>query len=74
MNYVKSDFLSENLRLRRTPTTAQEAYNKLVCLCQLEQRRDPNANRLYVKPLSKRRERIVRMYWAFRYAEKTREA
>lgn len=65
MNYVKSDFLSESLCLRNTPTTAQEAYNKLVCLCQLEQRRDPNANRFYVKPLSKRRTRIVKIFWAF---------
>lgn len=74
MNYVKSDFPSECLRLRRIPTTAQEAHNKLVCLHQLEQRRGPNADRLLSKPYSKRRERIVRMYWAFRYAEKTREA
>lgn len=70
MNYVKSDFLHENLYLHSTPTTAQEAYNKLVCLFQLEQRREPNANRALVNPLSKRRERLVRMYWAFRNMQK----
>lgn len=64
-----TDFVSENLHLRRTPQNATEAYNKLVCLMQLEQQRDLNANRFYVKPLSKRRERLTRMYWAYRRME-----
>ena len=69
MRYRNSDFLGENLRLHRTPANSQEAYNKLVCLCELETRRDPRANRFYVRPLSKRRERIVKMYWAFKKRE-----
>lgn len=69
MKYHNSDFLRENLRLRQTPTNSTEAYNKLVCLCELETRRDPRANRFYVLPLSKRRERLSRMFWAFRKME-----
>lgn len=64
-----ADFLSENLHLRRTPQNATEVYNKLVCLTEHEQRRVPNANRFYVKPLSKRRQRLTRMYWAYRRME-----
>lgn len=69
MKYYNSDFQGENLRLRRTPTNSKEAYNKLVCLCELEKRRDPSASMFYVRPLSKRRKRLVRMYWAFRHSE-----
>lgn len=74
MKYYKSDFLTENLHLRTAPKTAQEVYNKLACLCELEQQRDPNANRLYVAPLSKRRERLVNMFWAFTHAEQNKGA
>ena len=69
MKYHNSDFLHEAVFLRRTPTNRIEAYNKLLCLCELEKRFDPNANSFYVRPLSKRRERLVRMYWAFRKQE-----
>lgn len=61
----KSNFVTECVHLRRTPQNATEAYNKIVCLMQLEQQRDPSANRFYVKPLSKRRERLVRMFDAY---------
>ena len=70
-----SDFLYENLILRRCPQTARQAYNKLVCLQELELRRDPVARQEQIDPLSrrmiprppsKRRKRLVRMYWAFR--------
>lgn len=69
MKYQNSDFLTENVHLRSTPQNAKQAYNKIVCLCEQETRRDPRANRLYVAPLSKRRNRLVKMYWAFRKAE-----
>ena len=74
MKYKNSDFLSENLRLRRMPQSAEQAYNKIVCLCENEQRRHPNANRLYGAPLSKRRERLVKMYWAFQRTEQNRKS
>ena len=69
MKFKNSDFLYENLILRRTPTNSTEAYNKLVCLRELEARRYPVAYDLTGRPLSKRRERIIRMYWAFRKQE-----
>lgn len=73
MKYQNSDFLTENVHLRSTPQNAKQAYNKIVCLCEQETRRDPRANRLYVAPLSKRRNRLVKMYWAFRKAEQRNE-
>ena len=69
MKYYNSDFATECVHLRRCPLTAAEAHNKLICLCELEQRFDPNANILYVLPLSKRRKRLVNMFWAFRNTE-----
>lgn len=73
MKYQNSDFLTENVHLRSTPQNAKQAYNKIVCLCEQETRRDPRANRLYVAPLSKRRNRLVKMYWAFRNREQEGE-
>lgn len=70
MRYHNSDFWSENLMLRRAPKNATEAYNKLVCLMEHEQRRDPAANRFYVRPLSKRRERLIKTFCAFRRMER----
>lgn len=81
MKYHNSDFLWENLILRRCPETAWQAYNKLLCLDELASRRDPLEKRAKYDPLlrpmiprpwSKRRERIIRMYRAFRSAEKRR--
>lgn len=69
MKYQNSDFLTENVHLRSTPQNAKQAFNKIVCLCEQETRRNPRANRLYVAPLSNRRNRLVKMYWAFRKAE-----
>ena len=69
MKYHNSDFLRENLRLRRTPANSTEAYNKLLCLRELETRRGPAVCGPSARPLSKRRERLVRMYWAFRHSE-----
>lgn len=65
---AKYDFLSENLRLRRTPLNALEAYNKLKCLDELQTRRDTR-NTFCPRNYSKRRERLVRMLWAFRKME-----
>lgn len=73
MKYQNSDFLTENVHLRSTPQNAKQAYNKIVCLCEQEDRRDPRANRMYVKTFSKRMERLVKMYWAFRKAEQRNE-
>lgn len=61
-----TDFLSENLHLRRTPQNSTGAYNKLVCLMQLEKCFVHNDDKFFDKPLSKRRERLTRMYWAYR--------
>ena len=74
MKYYNSNFTTECVHLSRCPLNAQEAHNKLVCLCELEQKFDPNANRLYVAPLSKRRERLVNMFWAFAHAEQNKGA
>lgn len=73
MKYQNSDFLTENVHLRSTPQNAKQAYNKIVCLCEQETRRDPRANKMYVATLSKRRERLVKMYWAFRNREQKGE-
>lgn len=73
MKYQNSDFLTENVHLRSTPQNAKQAYNKIVCLCEQEERRDPRANRMYVKTFSKRMERLVKMYWAFRNREQEGE-
>ena len=69
MKYHNSDFLHENLILRRTPTNSTEAYNKLVCLREWEKRFNPSDDLFYIHPASKRRERITRMYIAFRKQE-----
>lgn len=69
MKYYNSDFLAENLRLRSTPNNSMEAYNKLACLMECEERRNPDANRFYVYKMSKRRRRIDKMFWAFRRME-----
>lgn len=82
MKYRNSDFLWENLILRRCPETSEQAYNKLLCLDELAARRDPLEKLarydplqrpMLLRPLSKRRKRIVRMYWAFYNAEKRRK-
>ena len=73
MKYLNSNFLTENVHLRHTPENAEQAYNKIVCLCEQEERRDPRANKMYVATLSKRRERLVKMYWAFRNREQKGE-
>lgn len=65
MKYINSDFLHENLILRRTPTTKEEAYNKLVCLRELEMKRIQKASFIVPKP-SKRKERIFKIYYAFK--------
>ena len=67
MKYYKSDFLAECVRLPRTPLDSQECYNKLVCLAEQEKRRNPNYNSFWgFQPYSKRRNRIVKMYWAYK--------
>lgn len=68
MKYIKSDFWGEYLRLRRMPTTATEAKNKLICLQEINKRRNPNYEQdLFIsKKPSKRNQRLVKMYWAFR--------
>lgn len=68
MRYIgNTDFLAENLHLRRTPQSATEAYNKLVCLRQME--RAHHSGQFAVYPASKRRDRITKMYWAYRRME-----
>lgn len=67
-----SDFAHENAFLRRTPVTAAETYNKLVCLRELETRRNPERSGFRVGPMSKRRERLTRMFWAFQRLESRR--
>lgn len=63
MKYINSDFQRENLILRRTPTTKEETYNKLVCLRELEAQNSRNP--FVVSAPSKRRNRLFKMYWAF---------
>ncbi len=68
MRYYQSDFLHENAFLRRSPKNAKEAYNKLSCLAELEERRGLVDN-FIIPNLSKRRERLVKTYWAFKRIE-----
>ncbi len=65
MKYYSSDFVTEYLRLFQTPKSKRETYNKLTCLMRLEEQRNPNANRIYVQKPSKRRNRLLKMYYAF---------
>lgn len=64
MKYFESDFLHEILILRRTPQTKEETYNKLLCLRGLETQRN-GVDFFRVNKLSKRRNRLLKMYWAF---------
>lgn len=65
MRYIgNTDFLAENLHLRQIPQNAAEAYNKLVCLRQLE--RKYHSDQFTVYPASKRRRRIFKIYQAYR--------
>lgn len=64
MRYIgNTDFMAENLHLRQTPQNAAEAYNKLVCLRELETKRSRNP--FIVSTPSKRRNRLFKIYWAF---------
>lgn len=66
MKYHKSNFGRESLILRRIPQNSIEAFNKLVCLREF----DTMYNSSILVPCpSKRRERILKMYWAFRKME-----
>lgn len=69
MKYQNSCFSVEAVHIKRTPQTANETYNKLCCLIELEQMFGPRAKRMIHPPLSKRRNRLVKMYWAFRKTE-----
>lgn len=64
MKYHNSDFGRECLYMPHTPMNAKETYNKLVCLRERDMR-----NGIEWGKLSKRRERLIRMYWAFRKVE-----
>ena len=65
MKYYNSDFGRECLYMPHTPMNTKEAYNKLVCL----RERDVRNGKRFNRKLSKRRERLIRMYWAFRKVE-----
>ena len=66
MKYYNSDFGRECLYMPHTPMNAKETYNKLVCLRERDMR---NGIEWGNYKLSKRRERLIRMYWAFRKVE-----
>lgn len=68
MKYINSDFLHENLIIRRTPVTAAEAYNKLICLQEIEAKHNNGDMFKMFKP-SKRRDRLTKIFWAFRRME-----
>ena len=70
--YIKSDFLHENLTIRRTPKSSVEAFNKLVCLAENNCRRNPHYKPFEYSCInrSKRYNRILKMYWAYYKAEK----
>lgn len=63
MKYYNSDFGRECLYMPHIPMNAKETYNKLVCLRERDMR---NGMKRFNCKLSKRRERLIRMYWAFR--------
>lgn len=67
--YINSDFHDEYMNLASVPSTAREAYNKLVCLSALDRCMNPNYEREQFvgrsgNTYSKRRARITRMFYA----------
>lgn len=69
MKYIKISDQSELLHIKQTPKSMVESYNKLVCLARLDEQFNPGENRFYVKKLSKRRERLVKMFWVFKHEQ-----
>ena len=69
MKYIKSYYGREGLYLKYTPINSIEAYNKLVYLRERELRNGTLKTFCTVEKLSKRRERLIKMYWAFRKEE-----
>lgn len=58
------DFISEYYELQKTPQTKAEAYNRLKVLDRLE-KQSKYYNAWNPAPYSKRRNRLVKMFWAF---------
>lgn len=65
MKYINSDFNHERSILGRTPTSKEDAYNKLICLREIETRMAGGAPTCVRRP-SKRKNRIFKMYFAFK--------
>lgn len=56
--------------LNEMPLNSREAKNKLICLNELK-KISPYFNGFLLKNPSKREERILKMFWAFKKMEKT---
>lgn len=52
-----------------TPENSAQAYNRLCALDALDKMHNPQGGNFVLRPMSKRRERLLRMYWAFRKKE-----
>lgn len=57
-----------------TPENSREAKNRLAALDYLDKQLNPNYERdqFFLRDYSKRRERLVKMYWAFKKMEAKR--
>lgn len=67
MKYIHSDYGREGLYLPHQPTNSTECYNKLVYLRERD-RKNGISDFIVPKP-SKRRERLIKTFWAFRKIE-----
>ena len=58
-----------------TPTNSKEAHNRLCALEYLDKIDNPNYERdiFSLRKYSRRRERLVKMYWAFRKLEAAKQ-
>ena len=63
--YGTDGFCIEYLNLLRQPRTLNEVDRQLACLSELE-RNGPYGNWFNPRPYSKRRQRLVKMYWILR--------
>ena len=69
MKYIHSDYGREGLYLPHQPTNSTECYNKLVYLREREMNNRDNKPYFIEPKLSKRRERLIKTFWAFRKIE-----
>lgn len=68
---AKMNIYQRMFELRRLPHSSREVKRRLDTLWELDKRFNPNFERdqFFLRGYSKRQERLVKMYWAFRRME-----